>query len=185
MTSFDASSKIWSGPKVNRSEEDKLTFRQLLVESFRKSPEKVFQISDDEETKLTFHETELMSIRVCQNLRKFGIYQNEVVAVLLKNSTYAAPLVFGCFLNGTAVHSLVFLQGMSCERLEQSLNITKPKAIIVEDFLENTEMITQTIADMNLDCKVFTLGSDKKCWSANVYDVCELLKETKEEDKFE
>lgn len=185
MTSIDASTKIWSGPKVDRSEDNALTFRETLLKSFRLTPEKVFQISDDENTKLTYKQAELMSIRVAQNLRKFGVEENDVVAVLLRNSTYAAPLTFGCFLNGTTVAPLVFRQGITVEGITQSLNIVKPKAIIVEEFVENTSMIMQTIADMRFDCKIFTIGADKKFCGENIFNVCELLQETKEEEKFE
>lgn len=185
MTSFDASTKIWSGPKVDRSEDNALSFRETLVKSFRLTPEKVFQISDDENTKLTYKQVELLSIRVAQNLRKFGVKEHDVVAVLLHNSTYAAPLAFGCFLNGTAIAPLLFRQGITVEGLTKTLNIVKPKAIIVEEFVENTAMIMQTITDMKLDCKIFTVGADKKFCCENVFDVCELLQETKEEEKFE
>jgi acyl-coenzyme A synthetase/AMP-(fatty) acid ligase len=161
-----------------------LSFREHILKSFRSTPDEVFQISDDEDTKLTFKQTELFSIRVAQNLKKFGVEKDDVVAVLLHNSTYAAPLVFGCFLNGTAVNPLLFRQGISVEGLTQSLNITRPKVLILEEFVEHTQIIIQTIAEIGLDCKIFTVKADKKILGGNVYDVSELLKETNEEKEF-
>lgn len=185
MARFDASSKIWYGPKVDRSDITSLTFRECLIQSFKATPDKVFQISDDEGTKLTYRETELMSIRIAQNLSKFGVQRGDIVAILMPNSTYAAPIAVGCILNGIALAPFLFRQGITPEGLKISLNISKPKALILEEFVDDAEMIVQVISDIGLDCKVFTVGTDKKFCSPNIFPLCELLIETLEEKNFQ
>jgi acyl-CoA synthetase (AMP-forming)/AMP-acid ligase II len=178
MGVYDASTKTWFGPKVDRSEYNAVSFRDHVINSFKATPEKIFQISDDEGTSLTYKETEALSMTIARNLTKFGVKHGDVVAVLMHNSTYAAPIAFGCIINGITLAPFLFRQGITPERLQKSLNIAKPKAIIVEEFVEETEMIMQAISDMGLDCKIFTVGSDKKFCNPNIFPLCELLMET-------
>jgi acyl-CoA synthetase (AMP-forming)/AMP-acid ligase II len=180
MGAYDASTKTWYGPKVDRSEYNVVSFRDHVINSFKTTPEKIFQISDDEGTSLTYKETEALSMAIARNLTKFGVKHGDVVTMMMPNSTYVAPIAFGCFLNGIAVAPFTFRQGITPEGLENSLNIAKPKAIILEDFVEEAEMIMQVVSDMGLDCKIFTVGSDKKFKHANILPLCELLVESGE-----
>lgn len=175
MGIYDAASKCWLGPKVDRTCEKSTTFRETLIKSFRANPNKVFQISHDEGTKLTFKEVEKLAVTIGRNLKKFGLKKGDVVSTLMPNSTYVAPIAFGCFLNGIALAPFNFRQGIARETLQNAFNIAKPKAIIVEEFVEQIEVILQVINDMELDCKIFTVGRDKKYCSANIFPLCELL----------
>ena len=185
MAYFDETSKVWNGPKVDRSELNSLTFRKHLLRSFRTTPDKIFQISDDERTQLTYKETESLSFRIAENLKRFGIHQGDVVCLMMLNSTYVAPFAFGCILNGVAVSPFLISQGITFEEIKYRLNISKPRAIILEEFVNLTGMILQVIKEMELDCKIFTIGTDTKLSKPNVFSFCELLNENKVEQKFE
>lgn len=184
MAKFDAETKIWHGPKIDRSEDNSLTFRETLLKSFRSEPGKVFQISDDEKTETTFEELELMSIRVAHNLQKFGVEKNDVVAMMLKNSTYVGPIVFGCALIGAPINPLICRQGINVEWIKQTFDATKPKIIIMEEFVECSEMMMSTVKEMGLACKIFVVEKEQKSYGENIFNICELLMRTGEEKNF-
>lgn len=182
MTSFDAVNKIWCGRKVERDHTK--SFQEIVLNCLRSTPERNFQISDDEETKLTFAEAGLLSIRVAQNLQRFGVQSGEVVSVLLKNSTYAAPIVIGCILLGAPVNPLICRLGINVEWIKTIIATTRPKVILLEEYTEHAELIAQTTKEMGLECKVFVMHRKEKLISENLFHVCELLKETNEENQF-
>lgn len=87
MSSFDAEDKVWSGPRVVH-EEDGLPFREMVLEKLSSKPTKVFQISDSDKQVLTYAQMKVLSVRVAQNLHRFGVNKRDVVAAFFSNSAY-------------------------------------------------------------------------------------------------
>lgn len=184
MMEFDSDTKIWSGPKEDRSE-DNLSFREAILDTLRSTPEKVFQISDDEDTKLTYAETTAISFRVAQNLKRFGVKSNDVVAVLVNNSTYMAPIVVGCVMIGAPVNSVMSKTGVDVSSIKGVFDVTKPKVVIIEECEKFYNQVMEAVPTANLDCKIFVMNSDKKYMKENVFNFSELLMKTDNEDNFE
>lgn len=182
MKTFNSETKTWSGPKVVRSDET-VPFRELVLQSLQVHPEKVCQISDDEGTQLTFSQMEELSIRVAQNLSLFRVRGGDVVSVLLKNSTFAAPITFGCFLLGATVNPFFCKPDTDISWIKKVLNMSRPKVIIMEEFLESYGVI-QILQELELDSKIFLVEDPGKLLGANVFNVRELLKTTGTEKDF-
>ena len=189
MATFDASSKIWYGQKVDRTAENALTFREHILEGLRRSPNKTFQISDDEDTNFSFQETELLTIRAAQNLKKLGFEKGEVISLVMPNSSYAAPFVYGCLLSGIAVNPVHFGNELSAIEIKKAFGVSKPKAIVLERPLKNfsadLEMIMQVVDEMGLGCKIFTVGTDKNFNNSKILSFSEMFTETEGENEFE
>lgn len=182
MATFNSETKTWSGEKVVRSEES-VPFRELVLQSLRLNPEKVCQISDDEGTELTFSEVEQLSIRVAQNLKIFGVKGGDVVSVLLKNSTFTAPITFGCFLLGASVNPFFCKPDTDISWIKEVLSASKPKVIIMEE-LDSYGLIMKALQELGLDSKIFLVEKAVELHCDNVFNVCELLKETGREKEF-
>ena len=103
----------------------------------------------------------------------------------MPNSTYVAPFAFGCILSGVAISPVLFSQGVTFEEIKYRLNIAQPRAIILEEFVDIAEMILQVIEDMELDCKIFTIGTVKTVNKPKLFSFCELLNENKVEQMIE
>lgn len=182
MSKFDAVSKVWSGPKEDRSET--LSFRESILKSFRRTPEKYFQVSDSEGTKLTYSQLELISVRIAQNLRRFGVQPKDVVLAHLYNSTYAAPTFLGCALLGAPINILNRTLLTDVEWIRYTLRTMDPKIIIIDESVKYAATVIQVMEEMNLDCKIFFTNDRDKMFGENLFDFCELLMETKNEKSF-
>ena len=183
MTSFDAKTKIWSGKKVSR-DENNLTFREEVFECLSSNPEKVFQISDDEGIVLTYAQTKLMSIRVAQNLTRLGIGKGDVVTTFFSSSTFVAPIVFGSVFVGAPINALIYGKSVTIEWLQEHFIETQTKMIIVENGLEIVEPLVKGFKENKIDCKIFLVKPDNEIQIKGVHSYSELLNETGNEMNF-
>lgn len=181
---FDSDTKIWSGAKEDRNG-DNLSFRETVLDAIRSTPEKVFQISDDEDTTLTYAETAAISIRIAQNLKRFGVQSNDVVAVLVNNSTYLAPIVIGCVMIGAPVNSVMSKTGVDVSSIKGVFDVTKPKVVIIEECEKFYNHVTEAVRTSELNCKIFVMNSDHQNLKENVFNFSELLMKADNEDNFE
>lgn len=184
MSTFDSVTKIWTGPGDDRFEDGGLTFRELILSKLRSTPERVFQISDDEGTKLTCAQIELMSIRVAQNLKLLGVNAGDVITYFAKNSSVVAPIVFGCCLLGAPIHPLKCRSDLIVEWITAMFEVNRPKVIIIEDCFETVEVLMNITKSLGLGSKFFIANEDKKMCQSNLFHLSELLKETSQERNF-
>lgn len=187
MSQYDSTTKIWSGPKVNRNEDNSLSFRENVLKCLRSSPEKVFQICDDDGSELTFSQVEEMSIRVARNLQKIGVKPKDVISVFFKNTAIVAPIVFGCTLIGAPINPITCRMGVNngSKWLKFIFDKTRPSVIIMDDCSESHELLAQALNDIGLNPKIFLVGQEQSNFSENLLRVGELFKETGDEKAFE
>lgn len=186
MSAFDSVNKIWSNPKPNKkSLDENVSFREIILNRLRSTPDKIFQISEDDGTELTYTQIELMSIRVAQNLKLFGVNAGDVVTTFVNNSSLVAPLVFGSFLLGASINPISGKTGLNFEWITAVFEANKPKVIIMEDCLEYIVELIEIARKLKLDCKIFISGESRTNCYANVFHTCELLKETRNEKTFQ
>jgi acyl-coenzyme A synthetase/AMP-(fatty) acid ligase len=155
MASFDKVTKISAGPKV---QEPTKVFRARIFDNLQSNPEKIFQISDDEGTEMTYEELKSHSIRVALNLRRLDIKEGDVISVLLKNSTYVAPIIIGCILNGSIFNPLTHAIRFDSNWFAMHLSAVHPKLVIMEQFAENYQDMLSLVEDMKINCRVFLLN---------------------------
>lgn len=150
MALYDKLTKIWHGPKVIESTR---SFTRELFESLQKTPNKVAQVSVSENTELTYDELRLLSVRTAQSLLDLKVQVGDVIGIIARNSTFLAPVAFGCFLIGAPVNSLDVSQ--TKEDIKHMWNITKPKIIFCDP--EKVVIVEETLKEINLSAKIFTL----------------------------
>ena len=173
MASFDEVNKIWSGPKIV---EEQKSFIQELFKNLHKTPNKIAQISIFEKTELTYNELRLLSIRAAQNLLDLGVKPGDVIGFIAKNSTYLAPITFGCFLIGAPINPLDAVHQL--EDYKHLWGITRPKIIFCDP--DKLDLVQEAIKFLNLNAKVFTFLENIE----GFLSVEEVLKETGNEDNF-
>ena len=173
MAHFDEVTKIWHGPKVIKSPRP---FTTKLFEHLQKTPNKIAQISVYERTELTYNDLRLMSIRAAQNLIEIGVKPGDVVGIIARNSTFVAPVVFGCFLIGAPINSLDVSH--KTEDIKHMWGITRPKLVFSDP--EKVPLVQEAIKELKLNAKIFTfLENVKGCVS-----VSEILIKTGKEEVF-
>ena len=177
MTTFNESTKTWSGPhKAHKFREDS-TIGEIILESLSKNPGNIAQICDSDGVKLSCGQLTIMSVRAAQNLKNFGFKEGEIVGIVAKNSTYLTPVVFGCFLAGLPINPLD--PSFEKEDIAHLFKQTKPSVVFCDaDCLKN---VREGVKDLDITPRIFTLL--KKVDGFEYVD--ELMKETKEEDEFE
>lgn len=183
MSSFDAEARIWSGPIEPRDGEE-FSFREMILSKLKSQPEKVFQISDSEKSVLTYSHVKLLSIRVAQNLHRFGVKKGDIVATFLNNSTYVAPIVFGCIFVGASVAPLTYKKVIDVEWIEQTFTTTRPKILILEEHMESAGLLREMLKALEIDCKIFLMRS-KEIKVHKFFSYKELLLKTGSECFFE
>lgn len=183
MSQFDFATNTWSGIQVDRSEYKVLSFRETVLKCLRSTPEKVFEICDDDGSKTTYSQVEVLAVRVAKNLQTFGVQPHDVISVFFKNNSLVAPLVFGCFLIGAPINPIV-CQNMNVEWIRATFAISRPKVIILDSCSDSHELIATTLHEMGLNPLIFLIGKDQEHFSGNLLKIDELFKETGNEKCF-
>ncbi|ALC39607.1 CG18586 [Drosophila busckii] len=127
---YDADNKIWSGPQPIYLFAADLSVGEIIYHEMRRHPKLIAQISPTENTILTREELHLNSVRVASYMRQLGLVQTDIVGIIGRNTTHMCAVVYGCFFNGIAFHSLNI--SYEQENIEKLFNITKPRLIFCD-----------------------------------------------------
>ncbi|ALC43302.1 CG5568 [Drosophila busckii] len=149
--SYDADNKVWSGARQKLHFAADLSIGQIIFQEMRRHPNLVAQISPTENTRLTREELLLNSMRVASYLRQLGLQQSDIVGIIGRNTTHMFAVVYGCFFNGIAFHSLNMTYEQST--IEKLFNITKPRVI----FCDGDEYEKVKSATVALNVKIVTM----------------------------
>lgn len=183
MSRFDPLLKVWFGPEDDRNR-NSLTFRETILETFRLTPEKVFQISDHDGTNLTYSQAELISIRIAQNLKRFGVKPGDAVLAYLFNSTYATSIVLGCALVGAPIQILDRNLFVDEKWIRHNISLANPKVIFIDEDVTFSESLVKAVKEEQIDCKIFFTSNHVDMRGENLFSFNELLKETNCETTF-
>lgn len=176
MASFDKVTKICAGPKVQQPTE---VFRRRIFDNILKSPDKLFQISDDEGIELTYGELKSCSIRVALNLRALGVGEGDVISVLLNNSSYVCPIVIGIILNGSIFNPLTHCIKFDTNWFGMHLSAVQPKLVIMEQFAENYQDMLSLVEELKINCRIFLLNHHDK----NLRNAEELMAKLRDDEE--
>ncbi|XP_017060824.1 4-coumarate--CoA ligase 1-like [Drosophila ficusphila] len=150
-SSYNADRKIWSGGKKDLYFDPQLSIGQIIFHEMRRHPQLIAQISATENTILTRQELHANSMRVASYMRSLGLLQSDVVGIIARNTTHMFAVVYACFFNGIAFHSLNIQYEKST--IEKLFDITKPKII----FCDGDEFEKVRSATSHMDVKLITM----------------------------
>nr|XP_036218948.1 luciferin 4-monooxygenase-like [Bactrocera oleae] len=171
---YDADSKEWLGPKFYDFYDRNASVGRILFEQMRRCPHSICQISDTEQTSLTYEEALLQAIRVAENFRKLNLTQRDIVGVVARNTTHFMAVALACFFNGSALHAVnPNLEEKSVKGLFET---TMPKYI----FFDGQDYAKVVRATNELDTTLYTLSNHLP----QVPSVNDLLQSTGTEHKF-
>ncbi|XP_055586584.1 probable 4-coumarate--CoA ligase 1 [Uranotaenia lowii] len=155
MSRWDPESRTWHGPSQPPIVNPQASLGQVVLNLLERTPDKVFQICADTEEVYTCGQVRNLAIHVALNLqKKYGLKKGDVVSMIVTNKACVTPLVFGCFLLGTPIHTL----DASFEEhdLMHMFKITKPKLVFCES--GNLKTIQNSLESLNINATILSLG---------------------------
>ncbi|EDV94910.1 GH15741 [Drosophila grimshawi] len=150
-SNYNAEDKIWSGPQCSNYFAPDISIGEIIFHEMRRHPKLIAQISDTENTVLTREELHLNSMHVASYMRSLGLVQTDIVGIIGRNTTHIFAVVYGCFFNGIAFHSLNTSYEQST--IEKLFDITKPRLIFCDG--EDYEKVKS--ATEKLNAKIITM----------------------------
>ncbi|EDV94911.1 4-coumarate--CoA ligase 1 [Drosophila grimshawi] len=150
-SNYNAEDKIWCGPQSSNYFAPDLSIGEIIFHEMRRHPKLIAQISDTENTVLTREELHLNSMHVASYMRSLGLVQTDIVGIIGRNTTHIFAVVYGCFFNGIAFHSLNTSYEQST--IEKLFDITKPRLIFCDG--EDYEKVKS--ATEKLNAKIITM----------------------------
>ncbi|KAH8311575.1 hypothetical protein KR044_006987, partial [Drosophila immigrans] len=143
---YDAEKRIWHGMPEREFYGKDQSIGEITFQEMQRHPKLIAQISDTENTILTREELLLNSMRVASFMRKMGMAQSDIVGIIARNTTHIFAVVYGCFFNGIAFHSLnIAYEETTIGKL---FDITKPRLIFCDG--EDYEKVKSATANQNV-----------------------------------
>jgi 4-coumarate--CoA ligase len=127
---FNAETKVWEGIKVPYPVPFDVHLSELVIKELEKNPNRVIQISYDDESEMTGKELRLKIVRIAQNLKKIGIKDEDVVGVVCENSIDLMAYVNGVLQLGAIVNAMSV--DHSHEDLLNMFRDTQPKLVLCD-----------------------------------------------------
>lgn len=105
-TYYDPQQKLWSGPERKDLYHEKMTLGEATFLEYFKHPQKVIQINDTTNEKMTAQEFLNHVTALSKNLLKLGLKAGDVVGMFANNCTHTATVFVSSYLCGTPVNAL-------------------------------------------------------------------------------
>lgn len=127
-TSYDPVQKVWSGCSRHSLYNEELTVGQIIFRQLQRQPQRIFQISHTDNTRLT-------RFQMLQNAAKIGCYlrdqgfkkETDLVGLMARNSTHVGALAYGCLFNGTPFHAVN--PNLEHNTISSLYKITRPRIL--------------------------------------------------------
>lgn len=169
---FNSESKVVSGPVVPPIYHPNATLGSILLHCLSRDPNFVIQANYDDETEFTCGEVKLMSIRIAQNLSKFGLKLGDEIGLFMKNSKYLLPLAIGSFTMGFPICPI------EISLFDFFIESVKPKIWFCEN--EYVEMLEGFLKKYKFEVKIVTMSGRIDGY----LDIGDFLEETGQEERF-
>lgn len=105
-TYFDPQQKLWSGPTRKDLYHENFTLGEAVFLEYSKNPQKVIQINDSTNEKMTAQEFLDHVTALSKNLIQLGLKAGDVVGLFAQNCTHTATVMVSSYLCGTPVNAL-------------------------------------------------------------------------------
>lgn len=156
MSYFNPESKVWEAPKVSYPFTLDTFMGDEILKKLKETPKRVVQIFHDESTELTCDELSLKSIRVAQNLTKFGVKADDVVGIICSHSHQLTFLLTACILIGAPVNPLdLFLSKYDIKHMFRQ---TVPKIVVCD--LKVSQKVQEALNELNSEAKIFVMKEE-------------------------
>lgn len=176
QSNFDSSIRLWSGPNLRGILNPNISIGQAMLWAMQRCPNNIAQISHDSGIEVTFADMRIRTIRAAQNIQKLGFVEDDVFAIIARNSENLAPIVFAAMSIGCPVNTLD--PSFTVFEVEHMFKITQPKLIFCDS--DKLPVVQESLAALNLDAIIYTFDEETE-YSRPVED---LLTETGEEESF-
>lgn len=104
---YDETEKIWYDPAKNQMFNENVSVGEIALFMMRsKNPQEICQISDSENTTLTYGQALTAAICVAQHFRSQNLTVDDVIGIMAPNTTYVMPVVMAAWFNGNAFHAV-------------------------------------------------------------------------------
>jgi acyl-coenzyme A synthetase/AMP-(fatty) acid ligase len=147
MAKFNVDTKIWESAKSPYAHPMNKYFGEEMIEWCDQTPDRVILHHHDEKKTLTCKELKDSAISIAQNLIQLGIKEDDVIGLIVKNSTFLTCFLSGSILMGAIVHPLD--RSLTIDNISLLFTQTRPKMIICDS--ENLKKILEALEKMNLD----------------------------------
>ncbi|XP_055910375.1 luciferin 4-monooxygenase-like [Eupeodes corollae] len=150
-TTYDSSTKIWSGPQKKPGPLDKYSsLGQAIFENLTNNPENICQISDTDGISLKNHEILTLSVRIAQRLE---IEEGSIIGIMAASSTYQSCVLIAAWFRGIVFHPIS--NSFDKKTTQHVFGITRPKIVFCD--ADNYETLMAACNEINLHPKVYTI----------------------------
>jgi long-subunit acyl-CoA synthetase (AMP-forming) len=153
MASFDPLTGILHGKKLPQIYSDNVSVAQVLLNVFYKTPDKVIQISDDDNIEITCSQMYELVINIAKNLSNLGYKCGDIAGLIAKNSTYVAPTIFALLLLRLPISPLD--TSFSIGKIVEIYRKTQPKVIFCDH--NNADKILDALTMLESEARVIIL----------------------------
>jgi long-subunit acyl-CoA synthetase (AMP-forming) len=175
---FDPKTNIWSGRKIPSLYHEEATYGEIVLHYLSRSPNDVIQVCEEDGIELTCEQLRTYSIRVAENLSKFNISHGHVAGFVAQNTTYLAPVILGCLLQGVTFATIDPI--LNKDNIKHLFKDSKPNIVFCDhDLFDKTECGLRELGNRS---KIISLT--EKIGKSGVHHVSELLQETGTENDF-
>lgn len=152
MFSYDSESKILSGYQINPLFHQNVGVGQIIYHYLQREPDKIVQVSYDDGVELTAGEMLKLSSRIAKSMLKLNLKFGDVVGLVVKNTTYVAPVVLACLMIGAPCSTCdpTFDQREIANIFQQ----TKPKLVFCD--ADNYHLVADALNSCGNECQVIT-----------------------------
>lgn len=128
--SFCDETRVWQGVKIPWTIPNDLHISEMVMTGLKRDPERIVQISADENKIETAEELRLRIIRVAQNLARIGIKDEDIVSVVCSNTLDLMAYTNGIIQLGAIINPM-FVDHSKADLINM-FKQTKPKLIICD-----------------------------------------------------
>lgn len=153
MFSFDQQTKVLSGVVIPPFYHPHVTVGQVIVNYLQREPSKVVQTCYDDGVELTAGEMVKLSLRIAKNLTRESFKLGDVIGLVVKNTTYVAPVVLGCLLVGCPISTLD--PTFDVKEVANIFKQTKPKLVLCDH--DNLEIVTKALHQCDNESEILTI----------------------------
>jgi 4-coumarate--CoA ligase len=138
-----------------------------------------FQISADDDYRMTFGEMRTHIIRMALNLKNIDMLMGDVICIVAKNNRYVSAVAFGSLLIGLTVSTMDPFFNTS--EMVHALSLSNPKLVFCDE--ENLTTVITALKLSNIEALicVFTENTDS---ASKVKSIFELLQAHPGEKEF-
>lgn len=127
---FDVDRKVWKGIEIPFTFPWDMHLSEIVFDALSRTPKRVIQICDDDDTEMTCEQLQLKIIRVAQHLKMVGIGEGDVVGFVCSNSMDLTAFVHGVIQVGAIVNPMYVEH--SAADLAHMFALTKPKLVLCD-----------------------------------------------------